>query len=464
MQTVSTEFDTIAAISTPPGEGGISIIRISGVDALKTASQIYRGKDLNKVNSHTINYGHIIDPENGNEVDEVMVSVMRAPHTYTKEDIVEINCHGGIVATNRILQIILGLDARLAKPGEFTERAFLNGRIDLSQAEAVMDLIRAKADQSMKVALDQLDGNLSHLITNLRQNILDVLAQVEVNIDYPEYDDVETMTARLLKEKAIEVKAKIQQLLSTAKQGKVLRDGLATAIIGHPNVGKSSILNHLLHEDKAIVTDVAGTTRDVIEEYVNVQGVPLKLVDTAGIHETEDKVEKIGVDRSRKALSQADLVILVLDSSVPLRDEDRELLRETNHMQRIVVLNKSDLEVKINLNELQEYVDDKEIIKSSAVSPLGTKDLEDRIAAMFFAGSIENTSNNIMVTNARHIGLLKQAETALDAVLEGIETGMPVDLVQIDMTRAWDLLGEITGDSYQDELLDQLFSQFCLGK
>ena len=464
MQTVSTEFDTIAAISTPPGEGGISIIRISGVDALKTASQIYRGKDLNKVNSHTINYGHIIDPENGNEVDEVMVSVMRAPHTYTKEDIVEINCHGGIVATNRILQIILGLDARLAKPGEFTERAFLNGRIDLSQAEAVMDLIRAKTDQSMKVALDQLDGNLSHLITNLRQNILDVLAQVEVNIDYPEYDDVETMTARLLKEKAIEVKAKIQQLLSTAKQGKVLRDGLATAIIGHPNVGKSSILNHLLHEDKAIVTDVAGTTRDVIEEYVNVQGVPLKLVDTAGIHETEDKVEKIGVDRSRKALLQADLVILVLDSSVPLRDEDRELLRETNHMQRIVVLNKSDLEVKINLNELQEYVDDKEIIKSSAVSPLGTKDLEDRIATMFFAGSIENTSNNIMVTNARHIGLLKQAETALDAVLEGIETGMPVDLVQIDMTRAWDLLGEITGDSYQDELLDQLFSQFCLGK
>ncbi|MCT3020404.1 tRNA uridine-5-carboxymethylaminomethyl(34) synthesis GTPase MnmE [Pediococcus pentosaceus] len=464
MQTVSTEFDTIAAISTPPGEGGISIIRISGVDALKTASQIYRGKDLNKVNSHTINYGHIIDPENGNEVDEVMVSVMRAPHTYTKEDIVEINCHGGIVATNRILQIILGLDARLAKPGEFTERAFLNGRIDLSQAEAVMDLIRAKTDQSMKVALDQLDGNLSHLITNLRQNILDVLAQVEVNIDYPEYDDVETMTARLLKEKAIEVKAKIQQLLSTAKQGKVLRDGLATAIIGHPNVGKSSILNHLLHEDKAIVTDVAGTTRDVIEEYVNVQGVPLKLVDTAGIHETEDKVEKIGVDRSRKALSQADLVILVLDSSVPLRDEDRELLRETNHMQRIVVLNKSDLEVKINLNELQEYVDDKEIIKSSAVSPLGTKDLEDRIAAMFFAGSIENTSNNIMVTNARHIGLLKQADTALDAVLEGIETGMPVDLVQIDMTRAWDLLGEITGNSYQDELLDQLFSQFCLGK
>lgn len=464
MPSVSTEFDTIAAISTPPGEGGISIIRISGVNALKVASQIYRGKDLAKVASHTINYGHVVDPATDEEIDEVMVSVMRAPHTYTKEDVVEINCHGGIVATNRILQLILGLDARLAKPGEFTERAFLNGRIDLSQAEAVMDLIRAKTDQSMKVALDQLDGNLSHLIKNLRQDILDVLAQVEVNIDYPEYDDVETMTTRLLKEKAIEVKAKVNQLLATAKQGKVLRDGLATAIIGHPNVGKSSILNHLLHEDKAIVTDVAGTTRDVIEEYVNVQGVPLKLVDTAGIHETEDKVEKIGVDRSRKALQQADLVILVLDSSVPLRDEDRQLLDQTANMQRIVVLNKTDLPTKINLNELQKYASEAEIIKSSAVAPLGTKDLEDRIAKLFFAGSIENSSNNVMVTNARHIVLLQQTVTALDSVLDGIEAGMPVDLVQIDMTRAWDLLGEITGDSYQDELLDQLFSQFCLGK
>lgn len=461
---VPTEFDTIAAISTPPGEGAISIVRLSGEDAVKIANKVFKGKNLEKVPTHTINYGHIVNPKTNEELDEVMVSVMLAPRTFTREDVIEINCHGGIVPTNQILQLLLSNGARLAEPGEFTKRAFLHGRIDLTQAESVMDLIRAKTDRSMKVALNQLDGNLSHLIRNLRQDILDVLAQVEVNIDYPEYDDVETMTARLLQEKATEVKAKIQQLLSTAKQGKVLRDGLATAIVGHPNVGKSSILNHLLHEDKAIVTDVAGTTRDVIEEYVNVQGVPLKLVDTAGIHETDDKVEKIGVDRSRKALSQADLVILVLDSSVPLRDEDRELLRETAGSQRIVVLNKADLDNQINLIELHEYVKDSEIIKSSAVSPMGTKDLEDRIAKMFFAGSIENTSNNIMVTNARHIGLLKQAETALDSVLEGIEVGMPVDLVQIDMTRAWDLLGEITGDSYQDELLDQLFSQFCLGK
>ena len=464
MPSVATEFDTIAAVSTPPGEGGISIIRISGKNAIEVAQKIYQGKNLAKVASHTINYGHIIDPDTKAEVDEVMVSVMRAPHTYTKEDVVEINCHGGIVATNRILQIILSLDARLAKPGEFTERAFLNGRIDLSQAEAVMDLIRAKTDQSMKVALNQLDGNLSHLIENLRQDILDVLAQVEVNIDYPEYDDVEEMTGKLLKEKAQEVKDQIKQLLATAKQGKVLRDGLATAIVGHPNVGKSSILNHLLHEDKAIVTDVAGTTRDVIEEYVNVQGVPLKLIDTAGIHKTDDKVEKIGVDRSKKALSQADLVILVLDSSVDLREEDIKLLKETQKSQRIVVLNKTDLPGKINLNELNKYTKPDEIIKTSAIAPLGTKDLEDRIAKLFFAGSIENTANNVMVTNARHIGLLKQAQDALQAVLDGLAAGMPVDLVQIDMTRAWDLLGEITGDSYQDELLDQLFSQFCLGK
>lgn len=288
----TTEFDTIAAIATPPGEGGISIIRVSGEDAIGIVNHLYKGKNLDQVDSHTINYGHILDVETKSVVDEVMVSVMRAPKTYTKEDVVEVNCHGGLVATNEILQLILSQGARMAEPGEFTKRAFLNGRLDLSQAEAVMDLIRAKTDRSMKVALNQLDGSLSRLIKNLRQDILEVLAQVEVNIDYPEYDDVETLTTNLLKEKATEVRQSIDQLLKTAKQGKVLRDGLATAIVGRPNVGKSSLLNHLLHEDKAIVTDVAGTTRDVIEEFVNVRGVPLKLVDTAGIRDTDDKVEK----------------------------------------------------------------------------------------------------------------------------------------------------------------------------
>ncbi|MGY5340324.1 tRNA uridine-5-carboxymethylaminomethyl(34) synthesis GTPase MnmE [Levilactobacillus spicheri] len=460
----TTEFDTIAAISTPPGEGGISLIRLSGDEVFSVIQKLFKGRDLTKVASHTINYGHIIDPETHEEVDEVMVSVMRAPKTYTKEDIVEINCHGGIVATNRILQLCLSYGARLAEPGEYTKRAFLNGRIDLSQAEAVMDLIRAKTDKSMKVALDQLDGDLSKLIRHLRQDILDALAQVEVNIDYPEYDDVETMTTKMLLEKAQEVKQQIKTLLATAKQGKVLRDGLATAIVGRPNVGKSSLLNHLLHEDKAIVTDVAGTTRDVIEEYVNVKGVPLKLIDTAGIRDTTDKVEKIGVERSRKAINTADLVMLVLNASEPLTAEDQALLQATAKTQRILILNKTDLPQKFDLDKVKQAAGDSPLIETSILQQTGMDKLEETIAHLFFDEGIESSQNNVMVTNARHIGLLHQASDALDDVMQGIANGMPVDLVQIDMTRAWDLLGEITGDSYQDELLDQLFSQFCLGK
>lgn len=461
----NSENDTIAAISTPVGEGGISIIRISGEDAVVVAKRLYRGsKDLAQVASHTINYGHIVDPDTGAEVDEVMVSVMRAPHTYTCEDVVEINCHGGLMATNRILQLVLSYGARMAEPGEFTKRAFLNGRIDLSQSEAVMDLIRAKTDKSMKVALNQLDGDLSRLIRHLRQDILDVLAQVEVNIDYPEYDAVEEMTTKMLKEKALDIQQRIQALLKTAKQGKVLREGLATAIIGRPNVGKSSLLNTLLHEDKAIVTDVAGTTRDVIEEYVNVDGVPLKLIDTAGIRDTDDTVEKIGVERSKRALDAADLILLLIDSSAPLTAEDCELLTATQGKQRIVILNKTDLPRRVDLDELKKLTDGDALIETSIVKHEGMDQLGQQISKMFFNEGIESSQNNVMVTNARHIGLLHQANAALSDVLKGINAGMPVDLVQIDMTRCWDLLGEITGDSYQDELLDQLFSQFCLGK
>lgn len=463
MANTVTEFDTIAAIATPPGEGAISIVRLSGDDAVTLADQVFKGKDLTKVSSHTINYGHFIDPKTREIIDEVMVSVLRAPKTFTREDTVEINCHGGIVPTNKILQVLLTNGARLAEPGEFTKRAFLHGRIDLAQAESVMDLIRAKTDRSMKAALNQLDGELSQLIRNLRQEILDVLAQVEVNIDYPEYDDVEEMTSKLLREKALDVCAKIEQLLVTARQGKILREGLATVLVGRPNVGKSSLLNHLLHEDKAIVTDIAGTTRDVIEEYVNVLGVPLKLVDTAGIRETDDRVEKIGVERSRQALDRSDLVILLLNASEPLTTEDIELLQLTQDKKRIIVLNKMDLEPKLDLNELYQYVDKAEVLKTSVLKNEGIRELEEHIATLFYGG-IENSQTTVLVTNARHIALLEQAKVALEAVLTGLDQELPVDLVQIDMTRAWELLGEITGDSYQDELLDQLFSQFCLGK
>ena len=462
---MQTEFDTIAAISTAPGEGAIGIVRISGEDAIRIADEVYRlnEKRLKEQPSHTIHYGHIVDPKNDEVIDEVMVTVLRAPKTFTREDVVEINCHGGIVAINRILQLVLRMGARLAEPGEFTKRAFLNGRIDLSQAEAVMDLIRAKTDKSMQMAMRQLDGELSKLIQNLRQEILNTLAQVEVNIDYPEYDDVEEMTLQLLREKTEQVSQGIRALLNTASQGKILRDGLKTAIVGRPNVGKSSLLNVLLREEKAIVTDIAGTTRDTIEEYVNVRGVPLQLIDTAGIRETDDVVERIGVERSRKALNEADFVLLILNQSEELMDEDLRLLEQTKDFKRIILLNKTDLPTKIDMDKVKEFTTDSEIVTTSMLKKEGIDQLEEKIADYFFQGQM-NERDATYLSNTRHIALLEKAEQALQEVANGVDMGMPVDLIQIDFTRAWDLLGEITGDTVQDELLTQLFSQFCLGK
>ena len=462
---MQTEFDTIAAISTAPGEGAIGIVRISGDLAISIANSIYQcgTKQLEEQKTHTIHYGHIVDPKSGEIYDEVMVSVLRAPKTFTREDIVEINCHGGIVAINRVLQLVLRMGARLAEPGEFTKRAFLNGRIDLSQAEAVMDLIRAKTDKSMQLAMRQLDGQLSHLIQNLRQEILNTLAQVEVNIDYPEYDDVEEMTLQLLREKTQQVLQGIRALLNTASQGKILRDGLKTAIVGRPNVGKSSLLNVLLREEKAIVTDIAGTTRDTIEEYVNVRGVPLQLIDTAGIRETDDVVEKIGVERSRKALKEADFVLLLLNQSEILQEEDLRLLETTKGMKRIILFNKTDLPSKLSKEDIAPYAKEEEIVITSMLNKEGIDQLEEKIAGYFFQGQM-NERDATYLSNTRHIALLEKAEQALVEVQNGIEMEMPVDLIQIDFTRAWDLLGEITGDSVQDELLTQLFSQFCLGK
>lgn len=459
------DFDTIAAISTPPGEGGIGIVRLSGEEALPIAEKIYKmgKKSLSEQDSHTIHYGNIFHPQTGNKIDEVLVTVMREPTTYTREDIVEINTHGGIHVTNKVLQAVLAAGARLAEPGEFTKRAFLNGRIDLSQAEAVMDVIRAKTDRAMHNAISQLDGNLSELIRKIRQEILETLAHVEVNIDYPEYDEVEEMTTKILKEKTQEAKDHVGQILETAQQGKILRDGLATAIIGRPNVGKSSLLNAFVRSDKAIVTDIAGTTRDIVEEYVNVKGVPLKLIDTAGIRETEDEVERIGVSRSRKAINEAELVLLIFDQNQKLIEEDFELLDLTADKERLIILNKIDLEAKLDRNKLQEKLGNEEIISISVTKETGIQKIEDKIVDLFFTGQT-GEKDATYISNIRHISLLESSHQALEEVLEGIELGMPVDLVQIDLTRAWNKLGEVTGDAVQDELITQLFSQFCLGK
>ena len=456
---ITKEFDTIAAISTPLGEGAIGIVRLSGTDSFAIAQRIFKGKDLASVASHTLNYGHIVDPDKDEILDEVMVGAMRSPKTFTREDIIEINTHGGIAVTNEILQLVIREGARLAEPGEFTKRAFLNGRVDLTQAEAVMDIIRAKTDKAMNIAVKQLDGSLSELINNTRQEILNTLAQVEVNIDYPEYDDVEEATTEIIREKTREFEALLTNLLKTARRGKILREGISTAIIGRPNVGKSSLLNNLLREEKAIVTDIEGTTRDVIEEYVNINGVPLKLVDTAGIRETEDIVEQIGVERSKKALKEADLVLLVLNASEPLTDQDRQLLEISQDSNRIILLNKVDLPEKIEIDQLPE-----DHIKISVLKNQNIDQIEDRINALFFenAGLVEQDATYL--SNARHISLIEKAVESLQAVNEGLALGMPVDLLQVDLTRTWEILGEITGDAAPDELITQLFSQFCLGK
>ncbi|EMB89113.1 tRNA modification GTPase TrmE [Streptococcus mutans NMT4863] len=454
---ITNEFDTITAIATPLGEGAIGIVRISGSKALAIIKKIFKGKNLDDVPSHTINYGHIV--ENGAIIDEVMVSVMRAPKTFTREDVIEINTHGGVAVTNEILHLVLRSGARMADPGEFTKRAFLNGRVDLAQAEAVMDLIRAKTDKAMAVAVQQLDGSLSNLINNTRQEILNTLAQVEVNIDYPEYDDVEEMTTALMREKTQEFENLLTNLLKTARRGKILREGLSTAIIGRPNVGKSSLLNNLLREEKAIVTDIEGTTRDVIEEYVNIKGVPLKLIDTAGIRETDDLVEKIGVERSKKALEEADLVLLVLNSAEKLTDQDRTLLEISQNSNRLILLNKTDLPEQIETDQLPE-----DCIKISVIKNQNIDVIEERINKLFFDNAAIVEKDATYLSNARHISLIEKALKSLQAVNDGLELGMPVDLLQVDMTRTWEILGEITGDAAPDELITQLFSQFCLGK
>lgn len=449
--------DTIAAISTTVGVGAISIIRVSGTDSIKIVNKIFKEKDLEKVESHTIHYGHIIYKD---EIqDEVLVSIMRSPKTFTTEDVVEINCHGSIAVTKKILEILLTLGCRLAEPGEFTKRAFLNGRIDLLEAEGVMDLINSKSESEKKLALNQIGGKVSNLIKNLRQKILEVLANIEVKIDYPEYEDIEDVTYNDLNNNIAEVEEEIKRIIKESENGKIIKEGIKTAIIGRPNVGKSSILNNLLEEEKAIVTDIEGTTRDTVEGSIVINGIILDLIDTAGIRKTEDKVESIGVNKSLQTIEKADLILFVLNNNEQLTEYDKEILEKIKEKNHIIIINKIDLENKIELNQLKE----ENIVKISALKDNNLEELKNKIIEMYNLEELESKDATYL-TNARGLSLLKQAQDIISDIKEGIETEQPIDMIEIDLKRIWELLGEITGETYQEELINQLFSQFCLGK
>lgn len=445
--------DTICAISTALGVGAISIIRVSGKESIKIANKIF-DKDLQKVKSHTINYGHIMN--NKEVIDEVMVSIMKAPKTFTKEDIVEINCHGGISTTNKVLELLLNNGARLAEPGEFTKRAFLNGRIDLIEAESVMDLINSKTESSRKLAINGLNGKISKLIKDIINNLIDVNANIEVNIDYPEYDDIEIVTKEKIKELSFYINKELSNLLKNSENGKLIKEGINTLILGRPNVGKSSILNRLIDEDKAIVTNVAGTTRDIVEGNIKINGVLLNIIDTAGIRNTEDIVEKIGVEKSLNLIDKSDLIILVFNNNEKLTDKDKELLEKTNNKNRIIVINKIDLENNIEITE-------ENIVKISALNDIGIEELKEKISELFKLEELE-TKDFTYLSNSREISLVKKAINQAKNLEESLNKDVPIDLLEIDIKEICEILGEIIGESYDDKLIDTLFSNFCLGK
>ena len=446
--------DTICAISTALGVGAISIIRVSGSEAISKVANLFDGKNLNEVKSHTIHYGHIIN--NGEVIDEVLVTVLKAPKTYTKEDIVEINSHGGISTTKKILEILIENGIRLAEPGEFTKRAFLNGRLDLTEAEAVNSLIKSRTDLERKLALNTLSGKVSKKINTVREIIVELLANIEVNIDFPEYEDALEITLENLPPKLNEIKKELEYLLEEGKIGKIIENGIKVAIVGRPNVGKSSILNALLKENKAIVTDIAGTTRDIVEGEVELKGIALKFIDTAGIRKTKDIVEKIGVDKSLEMIDESDLVIHVLNNNEVLTEEDKGIMGKIKDKTHITFINKSDLPTKLK-------VDKEDVVKGNTMDLNGLDELKNKIVELFDLERINN-SNLEVVSSVREIGLLKEALNSINQALNNVSSKLPVDMIAIDIKKAWDLLGEITGESYQDELLDTLFSKFCLGK
>lgn len=447
--------DTICAISTAMGTGGISIIRVSGVDAIDIVNSIFKGCDLSSVQTHTINYGHIV--YEGEVIDEVLVSVMRAPRTYTTEDVVEINLHGGIATTNRVLEILLSEGCRAAEPGEFTKRAFLNGRIDLVEAEAVGDIINAETENARSLSMNHLTGKLSSIIRNMKERILAVEANIEVNIDYPEYEDIEDMTASKVGEELKSLGEDLKRLIDESNTGKIIKNGIDIAIIGKPNAGKSSILNALLEEDKAIVTDIAGTTRDIVEGKIVLNGVTLNFIDTAGIRKTDDVVEKIGVDKSLNQIEKSDLILLVLNNDTPINEEERKLLDKIKDKKHIVFVNKDDLDNKIVLPN------DIDAVYGNTVTPDGLDALKARISSMFELEEL-NKKDFTYISNARQLSLIKKVKKAIDSATKGISDNLPVDIVEIDLREARTHLGELLGEVYDEELIDELFSRFCLGK
>ena len=457
--------DTISAISTAIGEAGIGIVRISGKDSIEIANKIFKGEKIEKLKdgeNRKLIYGYIIDPEKDEIIDEVLIVYMKSPYTYTREDMVEIYCHGGIIPVRRILELTLKYGARLADRGEFTKRAFLNGRLDLSQAEAVIDMINAKTDKSYDVSLNQLEGSLSKEIREIRDILLNMIAHIEVSIDFPD-EDIEEVTYNQLEKDAKKVYEKIDNLLSTADRGRILRDGLNTVILGKPNVGKSSLLNAILRENRAIVTDVPGTTRDIIEEYVNIDGIPLKIVDTAGIRDTEDLVEKIGVDRAKEMVDKADLIIAVFDMSEDLSKEDEKIINIIRDKKSIILLNKTDLPVKFDEKQIRKMLPDKKIINTSIVKGIGLDELINSIKDMFYSGEMD-IKNEVVITNVRHKNQLLKAKNNIEDGLEAIKLNMPLDCIEVDIRNCWKNLGEISGDTVTEDILDKIFSEFCIGK
>jgi len=457
--------DTIAAIATPFGTSGTGKVRISGPDAINIGSKIFEassGIDIKEADSHTAHHGYVENPESGKTIDEVLAIVMIKPRSFTGENVLEFDCHGGMVPLEAVLELTLEHGARMAEPGEFSRRAFMNGKLDMAQAEAIIDVINSKTEKSLNIAMEQLKGGLSEKVNNIKDNVMELLAHLEASIDFPE-DEIEGFDSNQLEERLKEIKEPIQKLIKTAKQGKLYQEGIKTVIVGKPNVGKSSLLNYLLQENRAIVTDVPGTTRDVIEEYINLDGIPLKVIDTAGVRESEDVVEKIGVEKTRESLKKADLVLMMLDVSQGLTEEDKQVYNLIKGQPTIVVVNKTDLDKNIDIDELEKQFKEHPLLWTSVKEEKGMEELKNTILEEIFHEQI-NVDSDVMVTKVRHRDALNKAFQSIEKVEQSLNDGMPYDFLTIDLKDVLFYLGSITGETVTDDIIDQIFSDFCLGK